>query len=125
MATPAIPAWVKVMAVVVTVLKLLPLAAAAFFVVVGAAIFDVAEIGIFVTLILVALAMIVGFQAYAALANRRRALQVIAGLLALVDMASLIANLQGGSLEVVLLAAVGVTFMQFAVFIGSLVNPDA
>ena len=119
-----LPGWVRALAVIVSILKMLPLLLFFVAVVVIGSAFDVAGLGLLIGLIFLIPAAILGIQIYVAAADRRLGLQITAGIFAALDALSLAATLVEGQVGGLIGLGVVLAVAQIAVFVGSLIDPS-
>lgn len=118
-----LPGWVRVLAVIVSVIKMVPfLLIFAVVWLLGSA-FGSAESGLLIGLIFLIPLPILGIQIYTAIADRRLGLQITAGIFAGLDALSLVATFVDGQVGGILALGVIVAVSQIAVFVGSLIDP--
>ncbi len=117
-----LPGWVVTLAVIVSLLKMVPL----LFLAVAAGLLGGAlggtEFGLVVGVILLIPAAITGIQMVMALTQRRLGLQITSGIFAAFDVLGVISTVN--SSDAIFVLGVGLAVAQSAVFIGSLIDPS-
>lgn len=117
-----IPRGVRALAVIVSILKMLPFLLGIVLVVALGSEFDEVGIGALFALILLVPVLILGIQVYTALAKRRLGLQITSGIFMLLDLLWIAGSYRQGSTGL-LAISVAVVIAQGAVFVGSVIDP--